>query len=404
MPLFDANREPLDTRQLQRRSTEELLANGILPKVPGLTVDGPPPDAILLSHAHLDHVGLIDRTPPEVPVYATSGTSKMMFAGSMFAGQRSLPRDRHRDLVPGEPVSIGDFRVTAFSVDHSIFGSVALLVEADGKSILYSGDLRLHGRKPGMARSLQEYFSDRELDVLLMEGTHFGFPDGERVTEYELEDEIVADIKGAPSLVLACFSPQHIDRLVAFIRAAIKSKRTFVADAYSAFVLHLVSSETRVPVPGKAENLPVYYPELLRQNTKKVASLNRVCPFLEPARIELDAVLAEPSRYIMVFRESMLEPDFDGELPDGVVCFHSRWEGYLEQPGSHQLKAAIEKADGTLIQAHTSGHILSDDIVRFVESLKPKSVVPVHTFEPQHFTTRLANVVLLKDGEVLPLS
>jgi ribonuclease J len=125
---------------------EELLETGILPKVPGLFDDSvPQPDAILLSHAHEDHTGLIQHSQPGIPVYAGVGTSKMMLAGSKFARQPRLPRDRHHELTAGQTIQIGEFTVTVFSVDHSIYGAQAFLIEADGKAVLYSGDLRLHG-------------------------------------------------------------------------------------------------------------------------------------------------------------------------------------------------------------------------------------------------------------------
>ncbi|MEI6358016.1 MAG: MBL fold metallo-hydrolase, partial [Verrucomicrobiota bacterium] len=41
---------------------------------------GDAPDAVLLTHAHPDHTGFITEMPPEVPIYATVGTSKMMLA------------------------------------------------------------------------------------------------------------------------------------------------------------------------------------------------------------------------------------------------------------------------------------------------------------------------------------
>jgi ribonuclease J len=403
LPLFDVDRKVIDTWALRSKSTAELAEEGVLPAVAGLFDDGPSPDAILLSHAHLDHSGLLDRSAEDIPIYATTGTSKMLLAGSVFAQQPSIPRDRHRVLSPEIPVQIGDFRVTAFPVDHSIFGCVALLVEADAKSLLYTGDLRLHGRKTGMAKRLVKFFQNRQLDVLLMEGTHFGFGDGERVTEYELEDEIVGHVQDAPGLVLACFSPQHLDRLVGFIRAAIKTGRTFVADAYTAFLLHLISSETDVPVPGKVDGFPVFFPATLWKNEKKRAMLANKCPHMEAARITIDAILAAPSKYLMVFRPSMLEDDFRGKLPDGVQCLHSRWEGYLDEPDWEKTGQQIQQAQGKLVQVHTSGHILSEDIVGLVNSLKPKTVVPVHTFEPEEFARRMGNVRVLSDGEVLQI-
>src|SRR6516225_9978468 len=84
LPLVDAAREPFDQRSIRGKSLEQLLASGVLPRVPGLFDDRPPPAAILLSHAHLDHTGLLDFSRNDVPVYASRGTSKMMMAGARF--------------------------------------------------------------------------------------------------------------------------------------------------------------------------------------------------------------------------------------------------------------------------------------------------------------------------------
>jgi ribonuclease J len=52
-PLFDANRMPFDDTVLRDKSIGDLLEAKILPNVPGLFTEGPTPDAILLSHAHM---------------------------------------------------------------------------------------------------------------------------------------------------------------------------------------------------------------------------------------------------------------------------------------------------------------------------------------------------------------
>ncbi len=404
MPLMDDEGNSFDSRVLRGKSREELLQSEILPNVPGLFDSDPSPEAILLSHSHLDHTGLLGYTLSEIPVYATKATSQMMLAGRLFANQVELPQERHRELIPGKAATVGPFRVTAYSVDHSVYGAAALLIEAEGKVILYSGDLRLHGRKPGMAEILFKALSEKSVDLLLMEGTHLGGDRTTGPTETELEADIVGYIREAPGLVLASFSPQHLDRFVGFIRATQKTGRIFVVDAYSAFILDIVArSGVHVPEPTELNQIRVYYPLNLRDDYHR-RRLGKIYERFFSNQIELTELFEDQSRYLMLFRPSMLRDDFGGKLPGKVCCIYSRWAGYLDQPEWRAIQESVDAASGTFLQVHTSGHIFPDDLAGFVQRVNPKYLVPVHTSRPELFRTVHQAVVELRDREDFTLS
>jgi len=116
-------------------------------------------------------------------------------------------------------------------------------------------------------------------------------------------------------------------------------------------------------------------------------------------QITLDKIRAKPAKHLMVFRASMLDSDFGGQLPPCLLCLFSRWEGYLDQPDWRSMREAIKAVGGDLVHIHTSGHILHDDVTAFVQGIGPKTLIPIHTFEPDGFLDIHPHVKLLADGE-----
>lgn len=124
-----------------------------LPAVPGLIGEHDPDLlGVILSHGHLDHYGLMRQISPDVPVFCGRATADVLSEAAFFspAGIALRPAGV---LCHRRPMTVGPFTVTPLLADHSAFDAYSLVVEAGGRRLLYTGDLRGHGRKEPSPRS-----------------------------------------------------------------------------------------------------------------------------------------------------------------------------------------------------------------------------------------------------------
>ena len=79
LPLMDAEGQPFNHGSIKNQSTESLVEGGILPDIEGLYEDGKRVcDGIVISHAHLDHFGLMGYVDRSIPVYASAECRRLM--------------------------------------------------------------------------------------------------------------------------------------------------------------------------------------------------------------------------------------------------------------------------------------------------------------------------------------
>ena len=101
----------------------------------------------------------------------------------------------------------------------------------------------------------------------------------------------------------------------------------------------------------------------------------------------------------MLFRAWMLRDFERAEALTGARVIWSQWDGYLTEGSGVQLKFDCEARGIPFEIIHTSGHACIADLKRLVVAVKPKPLVPIHTFEAARFPALFDSVVLRQDGE-----
>jgi len=397
MPLVapDGGDFPRDTPQ---RPAEELIAEGVLVDVPGVFPHDPAaPDiaAIVLTHSHADHYGLAHHAHPAIPVYGSEGTIAILEVGRVFFPGQRLPADL-RVLPAGEPLRLGPagadgragpkphggLTVTAIPVDHAAPDSRALLVEADGQRLLYTGDLRAHGRTGFRFENLLADGRVRGVDWLLCEGTTLGSSGGSHGLRSEagVEERLVELAATAPEKLLAvAASGQNLDRLVSCLRAARRSRRQLVVDAYQAYVLMKLAPLSRSIPQVSWDGVRVSFPPHQVERLKAAGLFGLAQQMSRDGRVSSDELSERPGRFLLCTRGSYgVTKLLDKVGPGNVTLVWSLWSGYWERDGC-ALREWAGRTGAEWHVVHSGGHAWPEDLARLVAAVAARETVWVHT-------------------------
>jgi ribonuclease J len=298
-----------------------------------------------------------------------------------------------------KPFQIGDISITPYWADHSAFDAYSFLVEANGKSIFYSGDFRNHGRKAKVFKWFT-HNAPQNVDYLLLEGTTIGREGKPFKTENDIEDELTELFKQPGKTNLIYTSGQNIDRIVSIYKACLKTDKILVVDVYLATILKELSKFAKIPFPSKDfENLKVVFPYFTSKRLSNSGNEGVLYQF-KNYKITKKEISSQSEKIVMIVRPSLQKDLEHINDIDGGNLIYSMWDGYLLKPDTKKLIDYLTNRKFTVHKIHTSGHADIETLKQMVEAIKPKFIVPIHTFNGSEYQKIFSTPVIeLKDGE-----
>ena len=281
----------------------------------------------------------------------------------------------------GDRVSVGPVEVEPIHVDHSVPGAYGFIIHTSKGAIIYTGDLRAHGIKPGMTGDFVQAARDAKPIAMVTEATNTtgAAPSSESVVERKLTD-VIGQANG---LVLADFARADVDRIRSFYSAARANGRKLGINLKQAYLLGELCKDPHLSVPGPDDEGMLVFKRTKKTyyNWEKeiIDTHDNVVDSGEVSGLQGNVVLA-CSLYNM---EELVRIK-----PSGESCYILSGS----EPFNEEMEIDFEKLLNWLrhyglpqYHIHVSGHVMPLELRDIIREIAPKKVFPIHTEDPGLF-------------------
>ena len=343
--------------------------------------------AVFISHAHLDHIGLLPYINRNIPVYIGE-TSKVILdvriETSYSRKYYTYEGIKFNTFRSGDKIRVDDIEVIPIHVDHSIPGSYSFIVETPEGSFIYTGDYRLHGQDRSLTMDLIDKASQMDIDLLITEGTRVF--DVSMMREEDVRRNMKEIFSKHSENVILETSRVDFDRFISILRAAGETSRRIVLT--EGFLIYIGSYYLRdrklkkklneagfstadiigITREGRTSRRRRYIKEVVSQgveiidyNRYSVDKRDIVLGIYEG--LEIASKKGKDSSWIAIFSNS--EPfDEEGEIDYNKIV---NWLSLEMIPS---------------IRIHSSGHISPLDLKELVNTINPRDVMVIHSEYP----------------------
>lgn len=324
--------------------------------------------AIVITHAHEDHVGALPYVLPNfpgVPVYGTELTIAML---------KEKMKEHHLDRTtnwqvyePRQRVELGVFTVEPIAVTHSIIDAVALAIETPAGVIVHSGDYKIDPSPPdGLIFDHYAFsrFGEGGVLVLASDSTNVertGSSPSERTVIPTLERLI----REAPRQVILATFASSLHRIQTVLNLAARLDKTVFITGLN------MERNIRIAAEVGAIEIPCRFVDDIRlindtppEKRIILTTGSQGEPLSALSRMALDDhrhVHLEPNDTVIL--SSRIIPGNERSIYRMINHFAKRGARIFHEKNEH---------------VHVSGHAYSDDMRHLINLVNPRYIVPIH--------------------------
>jgi len=325
--------------------------------------------AIVLTHAHEDHIGGLPYLLDEVdaPVYGSPFTLALARAKLEEHGLASSVR--LVEMRPSQPFDVGAFHIEFVHLTHSTIESGALALTTPLGTVIHSGDFKFDPTPPDQQVSDLHTLADygrRGVLALFSDSTNIDRP-GLTPSERAVRGRLSGIISEAPNRVLiSCFATS-LHRLQIVAELALEHGRRLCFVGRSMFQNSEIAmrlGKLRIP-----EGLLISPQDIKKMPRNKVALVltgSQGEPMAALSRVAVDNhrwVSVEPGDEVVI--SARVIPGNEKPIFRMIDHFYRRG-------------ARVHYHDGSQPPVHVSGHGSAEELKLMLNLVRPKYFVPIH--------------------------
>lgn len=368
--------------------------------------------AVVLTHAHEDHLGALPfllRELPDLPVYGTPFSLALL---RHRLDEQGLAAEL-RELAPRHPFTVGtQLTVEPIHVAHSVPGAVGLAVSGAHGTFIHSGDFKLDDTPiDGKPTDLDRFgeLGERGVTCLLSDSTNAeveGTTGSEALVARTFE-RLFNEAKGR-RIVVALFS-SHLHRIQEVLDLAARTGRRVAFNGRSMLRNVRLAQESGVlRVPDGVVIDVASHAEVLPERLVVVTSGAQAEPRAGLMQMLSQGPMNDGREYRplrldagdLVILSSRIIPGNEREVSEML--------NRIVATGAEAIYPAVER------HVHVSGHASRDEQRKLIQTVRPKAFVPIHgELRHLHWHRELARetaglgdeqLLLARDGDVLDFS